>query len=127
MSGISTRSYQWQIISWVTSRKHSCQKKLPQSFALQTMMCLENSIRVCHFWHLNRKFTVEHEKDCVGYGATYTNGTTRTFQKCKKKSFETDKRSATFKYLQNEKNCKLACNPIDFQFFTKQSRYTSWK
>ena len=44
-----------------------------------------------------------------------------------KKRFETDKRSATFKYLQNEKNCKLACNPIDFQFFTKQSRYTSWK
>ena len=44
-----------------------------------------------------------------------------------KKRFETDKRSAIFKYLQNEKNCKLACNPIDFQFFTKQSRYTSWK
>ena len=66
-------------------RKYSCQKKSPQSFVLQTMMCLENSIRVCHFWHLNRKFVVEHEKDCVGYGATYTNGTTRTFQKCKKK------------------------------------------
>ena len=33
-----------------------------------------------------------------------------------KKSFETDKRSATFKYLQNDKNFKLACNPIDFNF-----------
>ena len=44
-----------------------------------------------------------------------------------KKRFEVDKRFAIFKYLQNEKNCKLACNPIDFQFFTKQSRYTSWK
>ena len=56
----------------------------PQSFVLETMMCLKNRIRVCHFWHLNRKFTLEHEKDCVGYGATYTSLTTRTFQKWKR-------------------------------------------
>ena len=44
-----------------------------------------------------------------------------------KKRFEADKKSAIFRYFQNDKNCKLACNFIDFQIFTKQSRYTSWR
>ena len=59
-------------------------RKPPQSFVLQTMICLKNSVMVCHFWHHNQKFTVEHKKDCVDYGASYTSVTTRTFQTWKR-------------------------------------------
>ena len=58
-------------------------RKPHQSFVFQMMMCLKNSIRLFHFWYLNQKFTVEHEKNYVGYGVSYTSVTTRTFQTCK--------------------------------------------
>ena len=69
--------------------------------------------------HCCRKFAVEHEKKCVGYGTSYTSITTRTFQTCKR----------TIKNLQFSSTCKTrktANQPatlIAFQFWTKQSRY----
>ena len=90
-------------------------RKLPQSSVFQTMMCLKNSIRFCHFWYLNQKFTVEHEKNYVGYGVSYTSVTTRTFQTCKS-TFWNQSRFAIFKYLQNEKTTNQPATLLIFYF-----------